>query len=63
MLERLYEFFIRKFASFLWLEIMKTSGIREDDGKGRHTTTYRQMIELANGVTIIDTPDVPSKLP
>ena len=37
-------------------EIMKTSGIREDDGKGRHTTTYRQMIELYNGATIIDTP-------
>ena len=37
-------------------EIMKTSGIREDDGKGRHTTTYRKLIELPNGVTIIDTP-------
>lgn len=37
-------------------EIMKTSTIREDDSKGRHTTTYRQMIELANGATLIDTP-------
>ena len=37
-------------------EIMKTTGIREDDDKGRHTTTYRKAIELANGVTIIDTP-------
>lgn len=37
-------------------ETMKTSGIREDDDKGRHTTTYRKLIELANGVTIIDTP-------
>ena len=35
---------------------MKTSGIREDDSKGRHTTTYRQMIELSNGAMIIDTP-------
>ncbi len=37
-------------------EIMKTSGIREDDDKGRHTTTHRQMIVLENGVSIIDTP-------
>lgn len=37
-------------------EIMKTSEIREDDDKGRHTTTYRKLIELSNGVTIIDTP-------
>ncbi len=37
-------------------EIMKTSEIREDDGEGRHTTTYRKLIELPNGVTIIDTP-------
>lgn len=42
-------------------EIMKTSGIREDDGKGRHTTTYRQMIELANGATLIDTPGMPCR--
>ena len=37
-------------------EIMKTSEIRESDAKGRHTTTHRQLIELKNGVTIIDTP-------
>ncbi len=37
-------------------ETMKTSAIREDDDKGRHTTTYRKLIELSNGVTIIDTP-------
>ena len=37
-------------------EIMKTSDIREDDDKGRHTTTYRKLIELSGGVTIIDTP-------
>ena len=35
---------------------MKTSEIREDDDKGRHTTTYRKLIDLPNGVTIIDTP-------
>ncbi len=37
-------------------EIMKTSEIREDDDKGRHTTTCRKLIELPDGVTIIDTP-------
>ena len=37
-------------------EIMKTSAIRAYDSTGRHTTTYRKLIVLANGVTIIDTP-------
>lgn len=37
-------------------EIMKVNGIREDDSKGRHTTTHRQLIMLKSGVMIIDTP-------
>ena len=37
-------------------EIMKVNEIREDDSKGRHTTTHRQLIKLNNGVMIIDTP-------
>ena len=37
-------------------EVMKTGEIREKDAKGRHTTTYREMIELPNGVIVIDTP-------
>lgn len=37
-------------------DIMETSGIRQKDSKGRHTTTYRQMFLLDSGVTIIDTP-------
>ena len=36
-------------------EIMKTSAIREKDGKGRHTTTARQLF-VQDGVTLIDTP-------
>ncbi len=36
--------------------IMDVNGIREDDSKGRHTTTHRQLIMLENGVMIIDTP-------
>lgn len=37
-------------------EIMKTMEIREDDSKGHHTTTHRQMFLLPNGAKIIDTP-------
>ncbi len=37
-------------------EIMDVNGIREDDSKGRHTTTHRELIKLENGVMIIDTP-------
>ena len=36
--------------------IMKTSAIREADSRGRHTTTHRKLIELSDGVCIIDTP-------
>ena len=36
--------------------IMTVNGIREDDSKGRHTTTHRQLIRLSSGVMIIDTP-------
>lgn len=37
-------------------EIMETGEIREDDSKGHHTTTYRQLFILENGAKIIDTP-------
>ena len=36
--------------------VMAVNSIREDDSKGRHTTTHRQMILLPSGVLIIDTP-------
>lgn len=36
--------------------VMKTSDIREEDSKGRHTTTSRNLIMLPNGAMIIDTP-------
>ena len=35
---------------------MAVNAIREDDSKGRHTTTHRQLIRLKTGVMIIDTP-------
>jgi len=37
-------------------EIMAVGDIREDDSKGRHTTTRRQLIMLPDGAMIIDTP-------
>lgn len=37
-------------------DIMNVNGIRENDSKGRHTTTHRQLIMLRSGVMIIDTP-------
>ena len=37
-------------------EVMQTGEIREDDSKGRHTTTHRQLIMLPCGAMIIDTP-------
>lgn len=33
-----------------------TGGIREDDSKGRHTTTSREMFVLDSGALVIDTP-------
>lgn len=37
-------------------EIMTTSEIRQEDSRGRHTTTSRHLIKLPNGAMIIDTP-------
>ncbi len=37
-------------------EIMRINGIREDDSRGRHTTTHRELIALHNGATVVDTP-------
>ncbi len=36
-------------------EIMQTGEIREEDSKGRHTTTHRELIDL-DGVSFVDTP-------
>ena len=35
-----------------------TQGIREDDAKGRHTTTGRSLLPLPNGSLILDTPSM-----
>lgn len=36
--------------------MLKTSEVRGDDDKGRHTTTHRELIALENGAFVIDTP-------
>ncbi|MEO4055002.1 ribosome small subunit-dependent GTPase A [Solibacillus sp. CAU 1738] len=42
--------------ALLETEHMKVSGIREDDAKGRHTTTHRELVMLQTGGCLIDTP-------
>lgn len=37
-------------------DVLVTRAIREDDAKGRHTTTHRQLLLLPNGGIVIDTP-------
>jgi len=37
-------------------ELYKTQPIRENDGRGKHTTTRRELIILENGAIIIDNP-------
>lgn len=37
-------------------DLMKVNGIREEDSRGRHTTTFRQLFRLMNGTIVIDTP-------
>jgi ribosome biogenesis GTPase len=36
--------------------LMAVKEIREDDSRGRHTTTHRELIMLPSGVMVIDTP-------
>ena len=37
-------------------DVFKTTTVREDDGKGRHTTSRRQLTVLDQGAMLIDTP-------
>jgi len=37
-------------------ELFETNPVREQDGRGRHTTARRQLVALENGALVIDTP-------
>lgn len=37
-------------------ELLATQEVREEDSRGRHTTTHRQLVPLLNGGFVIDTP-------
>jgi ribosome biogenesis GTPase len=37
-------------------ELMATGAIREDDARGRHTTTHRELVVLPSGALVLDTP-------
>lgn len=42
--------------TLLGIERQVTAAIREDDSKGRHTTTARQLVRMPGGAWLIDTP-------
>jgi len=37
-------------------DLLRVGAISDEDGKGRHTTTSRQLVELPGGALLIDTP-------
>ncbi len=37
---------------------LATGAVREDDGRGRHTTSWRELIVLPSGALLIDTPGI-----
>ncbi len=41
-------------------ERLRTGAVREDDSRGRHTTTHRELVPLPGGALLIDTPGIRS---
>jgi ribosome biogenesis GTPase len=37
-------------------DVLATQSVREDDSRGRHTTTHRELFRLPDGALLIDTP-------
>jgi ribosome biogenesis GTPase len=46
--------------ALLGSERLRTSAVREDDSRGRHTTTHRELVRLPGGALLIDTPGIRS---
>jgi ribosome biogenesis GTPase len=46
--------------ALLGVERQRTSDVREDDSRGRHTTTFRELVRLPGGALLIDTPGIRS---
>ena len=44
--------------SFLGYDRLKTGEVRDTDGRGRHTTTWRELVVLPSGALLIDTPGI-----
>jgi ribosome biogenesis GTPase / thiamine phosphate phosphatase len=42
--------------ALLGVELMRTAATRQEDGRGRHTTTHRQLLLLPQGGILLDTP-------
>ncbi|MFC0190280.1 ribosome small subunit-dependent GTPase A [Fictibacillus aquaticus] len=44
-------------ANYLYgSEVLKTNAVREEDSRGRHTTTHRELLVMESGGVLIDTP-------
>jgi len=39
-------------------DVLKTAEVRENDSRGRHTTTHRQLFPLEGGGAVIDSPGI-----
>jgi ribosome biogenesis GTPase len=46
--------------ALLGREHLRTAAVREDDARGRHTTTHRELVRLPGGALLIDTPGIRS---
>jgi ribosome biogenesis GTPase len=46
--------------ALLGREHLRTAAVREDDSRGRHTTTHRELVRLPGGGLLIDTPGIRS---
>jgi ribosome biogenesis GTPase len=46
--------------ALLGSERQRTAAVREDDSRGRHTTTHRELVRLPGGALLIDTPGIRS---